>query len=101
MTDREKTVRCIVSGRVQDVFYRATTADRARGLGLRGWASNLADGTVEVVVCGAEASVAALCAWLWEGPPAARVTGVRVEEWSGSPGEGFSVRQAQEGIFLP
>ena len=92
MTEREKTVRCIVSGRVQDVFYRATTADRARELDIRGWASNLADGTVEVVMCGTDASVATLCAWLWEGPPAARVTAVRVEEWSGTTGDGFGVR---------
>lgn len=92
MTDPATTVRCIVSGRVQGVFYRARTAERARGLGIRGWARNLSDGTVEVVMNGAETSVAALCAWLWEGPPAARVTGVRVEEWSGLPGDNFSVR---------
>ena len=92
MTDPATTVRCIVSGRVQGVFYRARTAERARGLGIRGWARNLSDGTVEVVMNGAEASVTALCAWLWEGPPAARVTAVRAEEWSGSPGEGFTVR---------
>ena len=92
MTDAETAVRCIVSGRVQGVFYRARTAERAREFNVHGWARNLSDGTVEVVMSGAQASVSALCAWLWEGPPAARVTGVRVEEWSGKPGDGFSVR---------
>ena len=92
MTDAETAVRCIVTGRVQGVFYRVRTAERARELDIRGWARNLSDGTVEVVMHGGEASVSALCAWLWEGPPAARVTGVRVEEWSGSQGDGFSVR---------
>ena len=92
MTDAETAVRCIVSGRVQGVFYRARTAERARELNVHGWARNLSDGTVEVVMSGAQASVSALCAWLWEGPPAARVTAVRVKEWSGKPGDGFSVR---------
>ena len=92
MTEQHKTVRCIVSGRVQDVFYRATTRDRAMELGIRGWARNRADGTVEVVMCGDEGSVSALCRWLWEGPPAARVTGVRMEQWSGTTGNDFSVR---------
>lgn len=55
-------VRCLVSGRVQGVFYRATTAERARELGVRGWAKNLADGRVEVVVAGAERDVAELAA---------------------------------------
>ena len=76
---------------MQDVFYRVSTADRARELGIRGWARNLADGSVEVVICGDEKAVSALCAWLWEGPPSARVTSVSVEQWSGAPADGFRV----------
>jgi acylphosphatase len=71
--------RCLVSGRVQGVYYRASTAERARRLGVTGHAHNLADGRVEVLACGAQSVVDALCDWLWEGPPAARVTDVRVE----------------------
>lgn len=67
---------CLVSGRVQGVFYRASTAERARALNLRGYARNLPDGRVEVLACGEPAAVDALCEWLWEGPPAARVTEV-------------------------
>lgn len=72
-------VRCFVSGRVQGVFYRASTRERALALGLRGYARNLPDGRVEVLACGPEDAVRALEAWLWEGPPMARVTDVRCE----------------------
>jgi len=85
-------VRCIVEGRVQGVFYRATTAERARALGLSGWARNLPDGAVEVVVAGDENAVAALTAWLWEGSPSARVTAVAVEEHAGDVPHGFVTR---------
>jgi len=49
--------RSFVSGRVQGVFYRATCVRKARDLGLTGFARNLADGRVEVLACGDEASV--------------------------------------------
>jgi acylphosphatase len=70
--------RCLVSGKVQGVFYRASTARRARELDVTGYAMNLADGRVEVLVYGEPENVLALCEWLWEGPPAARVTDVRI-----------------------
>jgi acylphosphatase len=85
-------VRCIVSGRVQGVFYRASTADRARALGLDGYARNLDDGRVEVVAGGCPSAVSQLLGWLWEGPPAASVTAVAVEEYAGDIGGGFAVR---------
>ena len=71
--------RCLVSGRVQGVYFRASTAQRARRLGVTGYARNLADGRVEVLACGEAAAVNALCEWLWKGPTAARVTDVTVE----------------------
>ena len=72
-------VRCLVNGRVQGVFYRASTRDQASALGVRGHAINLPDGRVEVLAVGEEAAVEALCDWLWVGPPAARVTDVSCE----------------------
>jgi acylphosphatase len=72
--------RCLVSGRVQGVYFRASTRDRARSLGITGYARNLPDGRVEVLACGARATVQELCAWLWQGPPAARVDAVAIEE---------------------
>jgi acylphosphatase len=69
--------RCYVSGRVQGVFYRASTRERAQQLGCRGYARNLADGRVEVLAVGEPAAVAALVEWLWRGPPAAHVADVQ------------------------
>ena len=56
--------RCLVSGKVQGVFYRASTAERARELGVTGYAKNLPDGRVEVLACGDEAAVQQLLDWL-------------------------------------
>jgi acylphosphatase len=82
----------LIAGRVQGVYYRAATAHRATELALRGWARNLADGRVEVVASGSTQALVELTAWLWQGPPAARVESVYVEQWDGAvPGE-FGVR---------
>jgi len=86
------TLKCTVTGRVQGVFYRASTAARAGDLGIDGWVRNLPDGRVELVASADPASIEALVAWLWQGPGAARVSGVAVEEWDGDVGEGFVVR---------
>jgi acylphosphatase len=72
--------RCHVSGRVQGVFYRASTRQRAQELGCRGYARNLPDGRVEVLAVGDPAAVHALVDWLRQGPPAAHVTEVKCAE---------------------
>jgi acylphosphatase len=72
--------RCLVAGRVQGVFYRASTRQRATELGLTGHARNLDDGRVEVLACGEPTAVAALCDWLWHGSPASQVASVEIEE---------------------
>jgi acylphosphatase len=71
--------RFLVSGKVQGVFFRASTRDRARALGLRGSAVNLQDGRVEVVAAGGAHALDALAAWLHQGPPDARVERVERE----------------------
>ncbi|UGB38845.1 acylphosphatase [Frateuria soli] len=68
--------RFLVSGRVQGVFYRASTRDQARRLGLTGHACNLPDGCVEVLAYGPAEALDALERWLWQGPPAAEVRSV-------------------------
>jgi acylphosphatase len=68
--------RSFVSGRVQGVFYRATCVRKAESLGLAGFARNLPDGRVEVLARGEPEAVEAFVAWLWEGSPMSRVTGV-------------------------
>ncbi|MCR6625293.1 MAG: acylphosphatase [Pseudoxanthomonas sp.] len=82
-------VRFLVSGKVQGVFFRASTRERALDLGLSGRATNLPDGRVEVVVEGGDGALDALEAWLHQGPPAARVESVVREAWSGQVNEGF------------
>ena len=72
--------RCFVAGRVQGVFYRASTRQRAHELGCRGYAHNLPDGRVEVLAVGERAAVHALVEWLRQGPPAAHVTEVKCAE---------------------
>ncbi|MGB5210933.1 MAG: acylphosphatase [Gammaproteobacteria bacterium] len=73
-------VRCLVSGRVQGVFFRASTAREAKALGVNGHAINLADGRVEVLICGKAAAVETLCRWLETGPPGARVDSVKITD---------------------
>ena len=90
-TEEEQAVRCIVSGRVQGVWYRVTTARQAEQLTLRGSARNLADGTVEVIAAGDPEAVAQLCAWLWDGPSGARVTGVEIQEINDPVPPGFRI----------
>lgn len=63
----------LVSGRVQGVFFRASTQEMARQLGLTGWVRNLPDGHVELVACGEESGLSRLEHWLRQGPPHAQV----------------------------
>jgi acylphosphatase len=70
--------RIRVSGRVQGVWFRASTAERATALGLRGRAENRPDGSVLVHAEGSPAALDALIAWLHVGPPMARVDSVEV-----------------------
>ena len=84
--------RCIVTGRVQGVFFRASTRAQAQRLGVTGHARNLPDGRVEVLACGAVDAVQALCDWLWQGPGHAQVSDVRCEPVNVEPPPLFSVR---------
>lgn len=81
---------CRVRGRVQGVWYRASTANRARELGLTGHAHNRDDGSVEVLACGEDRFVQELLDWLWQGPPAAKVDVVSTEVWRGAVPEDFT-----------
>jgi len=65
-----------VRGRVQGVYYRASAQVRARELGVRGYARNLPDGSVELLAHGTLESVTLFTQWLWSGSPASRVTAV-------------------------
>lgn len=62
------------------MFYRATAAQRAQELGIRGYAKNLPDGRVEVLACGEAQAVETFVKWLWVGSSASKVTSVEVIE---------------------
>ena len=68
--------RFIVRGKVQGVWFRASTRDVAVRLGLTGHARNLANGDVEVLAMGDAEAIATLADWLQQGPPLARVDAV-------------------------
>lgn len=72
--------RILVEGRVQGVGYRASARRMARSLGLTGWARNLRDGRVEILVEGEESAVDRMVEWCRRGPAAARVTRVTVQK---------------------
>lgn len=85
--------RCRVTGKVQGVWFRAGTREQARQLGLRGYARNLPDGSVEVLACGEAGALDRLERWLHQGTPAANVAGVQCEIVENpEPAEDFSTR---------
>lgn len=76
----------IVSGLVQGVFYRASTADFARKLSVCGWVKNLNDGKVEIMAEGEKQNLEKFVEWCRKGPPHASVSGVDVN-WQKYSGE--------------
>jgi acylphosphatase len=70
------STRFLVSGMVQGVGFRWFVARHARALGLAGYAKNLPDGRVEVVVSGPNDALPALERLLRTGPANAQVYGL-------------------------
>ncbi|MGH7791237.1 MAG: acylphosphatase [Thermodesulfobacteriota bacterium] len=82
----KERVHLVVRGRVQGVFYRATTQQKAIELGLAGWVRNRADGTVEVVAEGDREALENLIEWCRVGPERAQVKNVDID-WESYTGE--------------
>lgn len=72
--------RLMIHGRVQGVFYRKWAARTATDLGLTGWVRNLAEGSVEAVIEGQQDSVERFVALARQGPAAASVSRIDMEE---------------------
>ena len=70
---------CLVEGRVQGVWFRKSAQKVAAELALSGWARNLDDGRVQVVVEGPERDLVRFIRWVWVGPALARVDHVDVD----------------------
>jgi acylphosphatase len=84
--------RVTIRGRVQGVFFRAETSDRARSLHLAGWVRNAPDGSVEAVFEGEREKIESIVEWCRRGPSLAEVDNVEVA-WEEHRGEqGFAAR---------
>jgi acylphosphatase len=81
----EKTVKVIIRGRVQGVGFRDWIERQALQAGLAGYVRNRREGTVELVISGSEAQVAAMLEQCRKGPRLAAVKDLEVlpEEWAG------------------
>jgi acylphosphatase len=88
-----KRLQIVVSGRVQGVWFRAATRERALRLGLHGWVRNTPDGRVEALFEGEEQALARMLEWCRVGPPGARVDGADAR-WGEASNEfaDFSIR---------
>ena len=77
--ENNKRVSLKIVGRVQGVYFRASTRQQAQKLGLTGWVMNCPDGSVEAVAEGVEAKLEELIAWCRQGPDGACVAEVIVQ----------------------
>ncbi|KAJ4837779.1 hypothetical protein Tsubulata_026320 [Turnera subulata] len=84
-SSNSKTVRVVIKGRVQGVFYRNWTVDNATELGLKGWVRNRRDGSVEALFSGDADTVQEMEQRCRRGPPAAMVTALQVFPCSDDP----------------
>lgn len=82
----------LISGRVQGVFYRASTQEMAQLKAVNGWVRNLPDGRVEALFEGTAEAVEAMIQWCHQGPPGARVTKVEVEYQQPQNLRGFEIQ---------
>lgn len=71
-------VHVVISGKVQGVFYRASTKEKADTLGITGWVKNMPGGKVEAVFQGDEQQVQKMIEWCWNGPPQSQVIDIKV-----------------------
>ncbi|HSU27790.1 MAG TPA: acylphosphatase [Chitinophagaceae bacterium] len=75
-----KTLDITVSGRVQGVFFRQSTREKANALGLKGKVMNLEDGNLRIIVSGEIEKLDQLATWCKKGPPKAKVSSVQQVE---------------------
>jgi acylphosphatase len=84
--------RLVVHGKVQGVFFRDSTREAARKEGVAGWATNRADGSVEVVLEGSRDAVDSVAGYVRRGPSSAQVESVEAREETPEGLTGFQIR---------
>lgn len=80
MNESKQCIRCLVTGKVQGVWFRAGTKNKAQALGVLGWVRNVPTGQVEVQACGEESVLTEFTKWLHEGPERASVEKVDIQK---------------------
>lgn len=75
-----RSVQILCEGRVQGVFFRKYTQDKALSLGLKGWVKNQVNGSVLIYATGSKESVDLLVKWCYQGSPMSSVTSVRITD---------------------
>jgi acylphosphatase len=80
MKTKKTRIRVIITGRVQGVFFRQKTKEKAQSLSLTGWVKNLPNGQVEAIFEGEKENIKKIIAFLWVGPPLARVDNLDIQE---------------------
>jgi acylphosphatase len=86
-----KTVRLIIKGKVQGVYYRASAKNVADLLGIKGWVKNLPDNNVEITATAADDVLQKFIRWCKQGPPRAVVEEVNLEEFAPEEFSGFKI----------
>jgi acylphosphatase len=81
------SVRVLVSGKVQGVYFRATMKEVALREGVHGWVRNTEDGSVEALLHGDEAAVRNVVEWARVGPTRASVSSLTEERLGSHPDE--------------
>jgi acylphosphatase len=74
-----RSYHCVITGKVQEVFFRAWVNDQAVALGLTGWVRNLDENKTEVLLQGDEVKIAEMRTRLLVGPPLSRISDVKCE----------------------
>jgi len=88
-----QTISITVSGKVQGVFYRQSTKEKALVLGIKGKVMNLENGDVQIIATGTEEQLNLLIDWCKRGPSKAVVTGIDVKELSFQDFDHFTIER--------
>ncbi|MBM3415203.1 MAG: acylphosphatase [Bacteroidetes bacterium] len=86
-----QTISITVRGKVQGVFFRQSSRDKALQLGITGWVKNLSDGSVSILASGNQQQLDEFLAWCRQGPPKAAVAGIDVQPHTAESFKGFVI----------
>lgn len=91
--EKKICIKATISGKVQGVFFRKHTREKAKNLQLTGWVKNTENNKVELRACGDRDRIMELTDWLWQGSPASEVRNVQWEEIPIEKFDDFTVKR--------